>query len=261
MVETAGIKLRRARQLRQLSIEDASRATRIRVRQIADLEADDYSNFANLAYAKSFLIAYGKYLSVDTRAYMDAFADANTFGLDDYQYLSDRPVGVYRSTRHRPRPRAPRRKQFIAAGATVGIVAILLFGRLAYITVQRLGDLDKLAARREAREHPAPVAAPTAATPGLAFGPPDDASAHAASAPLVPVELPALASPAAPVAEAGEPVPPPVPLPGDGAAVRGLLAAPSARKPAFDAPPPPRVDEPQPQPQRVVNYGPRPPVN
>ena len=57
MVETAGTKLRRARTMRHLSIEDAARATKIRPQQIADLERDDYSNFANLAYARGFLVA------------------------------------------------------------------------------------------------------------------------------------------------------------------------------------------------------------
>ncbi len=152
MVETAGTKLRRARQLRQLSIEDASRATKIRVRQLADLEADEYSNFANLAYARSFLVAYGKYLHVDTRPYMEAFADASTFGLDDYQYLSEEPLGMYRSTRRTVR-RKPKRQQIVAACAVAGLMAVLLFGRVVYNTYERLGDVEKIAARREARAH------------------------------------------------------------------------------------------------------------
>ena len=107
MVETAGTKLRRARTQRQLSLADAARATKIRIGQLSDLENDDYSNFANLAYARGFLVSYGKYLHLDVSPYMDAFADANTFGLDDYQYLSDVPVAEYRA---RTRPWRKRRQ-------------------------------------------------------------------------------------------------------------------------------------------------------
>ena len=246
MVETAGTKLRRARQLRQLSIEDASRATKIRVRQIADLEADEYSNFANLAYARSFLVAYGKYLHVDTRPYMDAFTDASTFGLDDYQYLSETPLGVYRSTRRMPRARKPKRQQIVAACVTAGLLAVLLFGRLVYNTYERLGDVEKIAARREARargvtDDPAP-AVPAAAV-------------AAQPTPEAPVELPAL-TPPLPASVAAVPGPS-VPLPGDGAAVRELLATPLVRKPAYDQASmvhsAPMFHPDEPQPQKVVN--------
>ena len=251
MVETAGTKLRRARQLRQLNIEDASRATKIRVRQIADLEGDEYSNFANLAYARSFLVAYGKYLHVDTRPYMDAFTDASTFGLDDYQYLSETPLGVYRSTRRMPRARKPRRQQIVAACTVAGLLAVLLFGRLVYNTYERLGDVEKIAARREARAHGATDTPVAAAMPVAAMPTPE-----------APVELPAL-TPPLPASVAAVPGPS-VPLPGDGAAVRELLATPLVRKPAYDQAfmvhnaPMFHPDEP---PQKVVNNDPGLPLN
>lgn len=257
MVETAGTKLQRARQLRHLSVDDVSRATKIRPHQIADLEADDYSNFANLAYAKSFLVAYGKFLHVDTRPYMEAFADASTFGTDDYQYLSDEPIGVYRVTRRATRQSRKTRRRRIMLGVTAaGVVAIGIFCRLAYISYERLGDFDKVVARREAREHPdAPGAGKATAT------------ADAAAPDAVPpgsIELPALA--------AVETVPPgpTVPLPGDGSAIRGLLSAQTAPKPPAFADVAAAVRRPAavvihaeepPQPQQVVNNGPIPPVN
>ena len=292
MVETAGTKLKRARQLRQLSIEDASRATKIRARQIADLEGDEYSNFANLAYARSFLVAYGKYLHVDTRPYMEAFADASTFGLDDYQYLREEPLGMYRSTRRTVR-RKPKRRQIVAACMTAGLMAILLFGRIVYNTYERLGpDVEKIAARREARAHgvngkagavtmdqapaddgataqpsPAgPVAVPVSATPVPDGHLPvaDGARLAAAAAEHALVELPALTVPPAqtlsPATVAS------VPLPGDGTAVREMMSTPLARKPVYDQTGPAthhapvfRVDEPQPQ--KVVNNDPGRPVN
>lgn len=255
MVETAGTKLQRARQLRHLSIEDVSRATKIRPRQIADLEADEYSNFANLAYAKSFLVAYGKHLHIDTRPYMEAFADASTFGLDDYQYLSDKPLGMYRVTRRATRQsRKTRRQRVMLTVTAVGLVAIGLFLRLAYISYERLGDLDKIASRHEAQQHPGPAAENNPATP-----PADDAAVPGGS-----VELPALV-PTAPVAERTPG--PTVPLPGDGSAVRELLSVQTVPKSAYDEPAPVGrrpvavVHAEDPQPQQVVNNQPSLPVN
>ena len=153
MVETAGTKLRRMRILRQLSLEDVARGTRISVARLADLETDEYSNFPNIAYAKGFLRSYAKFLNLDLRAYLDAFEDASTFGLDDYQYLSDKPVGVYRIPRRpQQRPRF-RRKRLLATASVVGVFTIVAMVWFLYKTAQRLGDLNKLAERQEAREH------------------------------------------------------------------------------------------------------------
>ena len=285
MVETAGTKLKRARQLRQLSIEDAGRATKIRSRQLADLEADEYSNFANLAYARSFLVAYGKYLHVDTRPYMEAFADASTFGLDDYQYLSEEPLGMYRSTRRTVR-RKPKRRQIVAACAVAGVLAVMLFGRIVYNTYERLGDVEKIAARREAHAHggkagavtmdqapgadgvqaqPSP-AVPVSATPVPDGHLPVADGAQLAVAPgaAAPVELPALT--ASPVQTETPATVAAVPLPGDGTAVREMMSVPAVRKPVYDQTetlthrtPVLRFDEPQPQ--KVVNNDPGRPVN
>lgn len=198
MVDTAGTKLQRARKLRKLSLEDASRATKIRVHQLAELESDDFSNFANRAYARSFLVGYGKYLHVDVRPYLDEFADASTFGLDDYQYLSDTPVGIYRAPARQRVRRKPQRRQFVLTALALGFLAIAGFVWMTVVTLRRLPDWDKLAAREEAREratqHPATEAAnqpPAAALPG---GRPPASLVPAAE----PVSAPADTAPAAP---------------------------------------------------------------
>ncbi len=275
MVETAGNKLRRARQMRQLSLEDAARATKIRENQLVDLEADDYSNFANLAYARSFLVNYGKYLKVDMRPHVEAFADANTFGLDDYQYLSETPVGMYRIPyRRSSRSHRPKRRQLI--GTAVGLAALAMGVVCWYVivSVQRLGPLDRLAARQEAREKasregtnatatttttvpaapssaaPAPRVdvdgLPTLPAPGgvipvsapvngpAAERPASSVAPGPADAPA-PVAIPALAG-------LDEPNVPHLPLPGDGHVMREMLTAHTVI---------------QPQPQKVVNDHPR----
>ena len=271
MVDTAGTKLRRARKLRKLSLEDVSRATKIRVNQLADLEGDEYSNFANLSYAKSFLIGYGKYLHVDIRPYLDAFADASTFGLDDYQYLSDTPVGIYRAPTRQEVRRKPQRRQFVHAALALGFLAVSAFVWMTVMTLRRLPDWDKLAAREEAREraaqhpeteaaNPPPAAAP-AGQPATIVPVAEPASVPADTAvPMAPVNDPAH-TPAATLASADPtllPATAPVEPPGEEMAGRPLL--PLGKRPVailaaghvVDA-----VHREVPQPQKVVNEHPR----
>ena len=249
--------------MRQLSIEDAARATKIRPPQIADLERDEYSNFANLAYARSFLVAYAKFLHVDVRMYLEAFEDTNTFGLDDYQYLSETPVGVYRApTRQVHRRRRPSKPRFLAAGTTLGLLAIAVMGWFFVISYWRLGgDMGQLAARQEARERAARQGGSTAAGEGA-----PNARTPAAVPPgeTVPVSVPVSESPAPSAAPAtdktavttsalaaadnGNAIPvgplkapadssaPAVPLPGDGAAARALTREPDLRASLAAAP-------------------------
>lgn len=161
MLETVGTQLRRARISREISLEDAARATKIRAARLADLEADVYTNFANLAYARGFLTSYGKYLAVDVRPFLDAFENTSTFGVDDYQYLSEKPVGVYRAPRRVWRQRAPR-KRLIAMGSTLGLLTVTAFGWFLYINYLRLGDLNRLAEHQDGRAHPPAELIPTA---------------------------------------------------------------------------------------------------
>ena len=189
MVETAGTKLRRARTQRHLSLEDAARATKIQLPRLRDLENDDYSNFANLAYARGFLVAYGKYLHLDTRPYMDAFADASTFGLDDYQYLSDRPVAEYRAPQRVWRKRRQTSvRQVVALVASFVVLAAAVFGFYVYVNYRRLGNLGALVER-----HSSPPAAPVVA-PAEAAGAAKPAVVPVASTPvpsasIAPVEI------------------------------------------------------------------------
>ncbi len=246
MVETAGNKLRRARQLRHLSLEDAARTTKIREHQLADLEGDDYSNFANLAYARSYLVNYGKYLRVDVRPYLEAFSDASTFGLDDYQYLSETPVGMYRIPyRRRTRARRVQRGQLIGGAVALALLTMAIFGWFVAVNIQRLGDPNKLAARLEAREraaregttegitaNPAATAntAP-AAVPAPADNPAANGQAAKVAAPgneLVPVAAPA----SAPTADTPAPSLTPVPVPVDAPTQNTIPALAATTEPA-----------------------------
>src|ERR1041385_2017650 len=96
-IEGLGRKFQEARRARNLSLEEAARLTRIRQSRLADIEADDFSNFPSLAYAKGFLQIYGKFLQVDVSPYLDTFETSGHITVDGYSYLQDAPA-----------PKAPR---------------------------------------------------------------------------------------------------------------------------------------------------------
>jgi cytoskeletal protein RodZ len=91
MVESVGRILQQARLAGKLEIEDVAERTKIRPDRLIDLEADEYSHFPNLTYAKSFLAKYARFLGVDIQHELDNFQISSAISMGDYQYLSSMP--------------------------------------------------------------------------------------------------------------------------------------------------------------------------
>src|ERR1051326_4835624 len=141
-IEGLGKKFQEARRARNLTLDEAARITKIRPARLAEIEADDFSQFPSLAYAKGFLLIYGKFLDVDVTPYLDAFEDSERVTVDGYSYLQEnrpeKPVSA---------PAVPRRPVTSGRGdrvspmpLIVGIV-VLVFGFLLMklvLNVQRL---------------------------------------------------------------------------------------------------------------------------
>src|ERR1700693_4067445 len=90
-IEGLGKKFQEARRARNLSLDEAARLTKIRPSRLAEIEADDFSQFPSLAYAKGFLLIYGKFLDVDVSQYLEAFETSQSVTVDGYSYLQDAP--------------------------------------------------------------------------------------------------------------------------------------------------------------------------
>ena len=88
-IEGLGKKFQEARNARNLTIDEAARMTKIRPQRLAEIEADDFSQFPSLAYAKGFLLIYGKFLDVDVTPYLAAFEDSESVTVDGYSYLQE----------------------------------------------------------------------------------------------------------------------------------------------------------------------------
>src|SRR3954470_6966356 len=91
-IEGLGKKFQEARIARKLTLDEAARMTKIRPSRLAEIEADDFSQFPSLAYAKGFLLIYGKFLEVDVTPYMEAFEGSDAVTVDGYSYLQDNPA-------------------------------------------------------------------------------------------------------------------------------------------------------------------------
>ena len=90
-MEPLGKKLQEARLAKNISLEEAARVTKIRASRIQDIEAENFSSFSSLAYAKGFLLIYGKFLDVNVTPYLDAFETSREVSVDGYSYLQDGP--------------------------------------------------------------------------------------------------------------------------------------------------------------------------
>jgi cytoskeletal protein RodZ len=72
-MESIGETLREARRNKRASLEDASRATKIKIEILEQLEADEFDRLAAPTYTKGFLKLYAEYLGLDSQSVVDAY--------------------------------------------------------------------------------------------------------------------------------------------------------------------------------------------
>ena len=123
-MESIGETLREARQNKGASIEDASRATRIKMEILEQLEAAEFNRLAAPAYTKGFLKLYAEYVGLDSQAMVDAYLRSQG-GL--------RRQGLHVETEKTVRARKPpelklplRSVGMVVVGLTVAVFAIVL---------------------------------------------------------------------------------------------------------------------------------------
>lgn len=72
-MSSIGETLRQARHDRKVSLEDAARATKIKLNLLEHLEADEFGALAGPMYTKGFLKLYAEYLGLDSNAIVSAY--------------------------------------------------------------------------------------------------------------------------------------------------------------------------------------------
>jgi cytoskeleton protein RodZ len=193
-IEGLGKKFQEARRARDLTLDEAARMTKIRPSRLAEIEADDFSQFPSLAYAKGFLLIYGKFLDVDVTPYLDAFEDSERVTVDGYSYLQDnpppKPVGAPVVRRRSRSPSPSRGSDRISPMPLIVGILVLVIGFLA---MKFILNLQRLA---PGRAEPAAQISPSAAfTPSSTTPPPATAETPASNV----ASAPATAPPVSPI--------------------------------------------------------------
>ena len=150
-MEGLGKKLKDARLARNLTLDEAARMTKIRPSKLAEIEAEDFSQFPSLAYAKGFVLIYGKFLNVDVAPYLEAFETSEHMTVDGYSYLQDNPVPPPRRTEVVPRRAANSGNKSSLLPLVIGIVVLIV----GFYFLKTMMDLRRLkpatSAERDAR--------------------------------------------------------------------------------------------------------------
>ena len=88
MTATLGQRLKTARELRGLSLEDAAHETRIPVQRLMQLESGNIAAFGSMTYARSFIRGYSDFLAVDANEVLEELPEGALGGERDYRYLT-----------------------------------------------------------------------------------------------------------------------------------------------------------------------------
>jgi cytoskeletal protein RodZ len=244
-IEGLGKKFQEARLARGLTLDEAARMTKIRPSRLAEIEADDFSQFPSLAYAKGFLLIYGKFLDVDVTPYMEAFEGSEAVTVDGYSYLQDNPAPepTRAPIARRPRPRATRPTSDRASlkPLIIGIIVIVAGFTLMrlILNIQRVSShkpemVGQPYAEPSANAAASVVPSPTVAPPAQSASPRIAAASPSASTPApAPSASPRVAA-ASPSAS--------TPAPAQSASPRVAAASPASSAPSVaPASPPPRA--------------------
>jgi cytoskeleton protein RodZ len=194
-IEGLGKKFQEARLARNLTLDEAARMTKIRPHRLAEIEADDFSQFPSLAYAKGFLLIYGKFLDVDVTPYLDAFEDSESVTVDGYSYLQEneraKPVSAP-VVRRRPAATGGGGSNRVSPMPLIVGVVVLVVGFLGmkfFLNVQRLAP-----GRGGSSAQALPTATPAVASVGSNPTAAPNIGAVATSAPVA-SSVPAVGTP------------------------------------------------------------------
>jgi cytoskeletal protein RodZ len=203
-IEGLGKKFQEARLARNLTIDEAARMTKIRPARLAEIEADDFSQFPSLAYAKGFLLIYGKFLDVDVAPYLDAFEDSERMTVDGYSYLQEnrpqKPVSAPVVRRRRP---AATTNDRISPMPLIFGVLVLVVGFSVMKLILNVRRLAPATAPSTAQVSPSASLVPSPKPGQPAAAPPSPDAVASASTPAPSASVPATVVPRAVAASTG----------------------------------------------------------
>ena len=123
-MESIGDTLREARHNKRASLEDASRATKIKMEILEQLESDEFDRLAAPTYTKGFLKLYAEYLGLDSHSVVEAYLRSQG-GLrrQGLHVETEKAIRAHK----RPELQLPLRSVgLVVAGLTVVVFAVVL---------------------------------------------------------------------------------------------------------------------------------------
>lgn len=185
-----GEKLRKARERLGLTLDEAERATRIRVHHLERLERGEFDSLPSPAQARGFLNNYARFLGLDTDQIMLGYAETLQADRGRNRSASWRtraaiPASVQIRSR---RPRWLSFDLFLAAGITLAIVALIIWGVGSVLRTMR--ERTEIASEPTELVPPTATVSPTAELAAQPVAPAQDLSTP------IPEEL---ASPTSPI--------------------------------------------------------------
>ena len=123
-MDSIGETLREARHAKQASLEDAARATRIKLEILERLESDEFDRLAAPMYTKGFLKLYSEYLGLDSPAIVEAYLKSQ--GGLRRQGLHVETEANIRKKRTRELKLPVRSVVRVVGALTIGVVVVLV---------------------------------------------------------------------------------------------------------------------------------------
>lgn len=168
MNDGLGVWLRRTRESRQLTLEDAEEALRIRKRYLQALEVSDYAALPGEIQARGFLRNYARFLGLPVEDVLDRY-DAEVQGRPVQPRMRQVSENAQRRFADRPAVFAPppsEAEEMAAQSRSIPTnVVIFLLGALAFFVVIALGSFIwlQLISSSNATPTPDPAITPTVA--------------------------------------------------------------------------------------------------
>lgn len=164
-METIGNDLRQAREQLGLTLDEAERATRIRVRYLQAIEEGKPEDLPSPVQARGFLRNYAEFLGLEADDILLRYTD-----LVSQRSASARPVGTLERPPANPtiqirtaRPRWLTADLFVAGFIVLAVVAVLIWGATRLLQTMR--------SETEAALGPAPLLVEESETPGPSLSP------------------------------------------------------------------------------------------
>ncbi len=161
MEQTLSQKLKASREAQGLTLADAAHATRIPMPRLQQLETANYAAFGNMAYARSFIRLYSRYLGVNADSVINELPEPILCGRADYRYLTE-TFGPWIQSGQERRP-GPMR--MVKKSNSRAIPALVMFTLLSVATfsILKAGLLSAQAKPAMAESQTAPATVPSKA--------------------------------------------------------------------------------------------------